>query len=171
MSEEEVLTKVKSMVSYAKSLCNDIEFSLEDATRTDKDFMVKVIKTAINSGATIINIPDTVGYIQPDEYKYLINYIRTNIKDIDQVKLSTHCHNDLGLAIANTLAAIESGITQVECTVNGIGERAGNTALEQIVTAIKVRKDYYKDIYTNINMKEIKKVSDLLVDITETFLL
>lgn len=166
MSEEEVLIKVRKMVAYAKSLCDDIEFSLEDATRTEKDFMIKVISVAIKSGANVINIPDTVGYTQLEEYKNLINYIKENVKDIEKVKLSTHCHNDLGLAVANSLVAITSGVTQVECTVNGIGERAGNAAMEQIVMALNVRKDFYKDYYTDINISEIKSASDLLVDIT-----
>lgn len=165
MSEEEVLIKVRQMVSYAKSLCKDIEFSLEDATRSDKEFMVKVISTAIKSGANVINIPDTVGYITPGEYKDIITYIKNNVPNINEAELSTHCHNDLGLAVANTLAGIEVGITQVECTVNGIGERAGNAALEEIVMALKIRQDYYmKD--TNINVGEIINASKKLVEIT-----
>ncbi len=165
MSEEEVLMKVRSMVKYAKSLCEDIEFSLEDATRTDKEFMVKVITIAIESGANVINIPDTVGYIVPNEYRNIINYIKNNVPNINNVELSTHCHNDLGLAVANTLSGIEEGITQVECTVNGIGERAGNAALEEIVMALNVRNDYY-NVKTDINIKEIINSSKMLVDIT-----
>ena len=165
MTEEEVLNKVKEMVKYAKSLCDDIEFSLEDATRTEKEFMVSVIKEAINSGATTINIPDTVGYITPTEYKEIIEYIKNNVPNIDTITLSTHCHNDLGLGVANTLEAIKNGVTQVECTVNGIGERAGNAALEEIVMALKIRNDYY-NADTNIDIKEIINSSKLLVDIT-----
>lgn len=165
MTEEQVLNKVKEMVKYAKSLCDDIEFSLEDATRTEKEFMVNVIKEAINSGATTINIPDTVGYITPLEYKEIIEYIKNNVPNIDTITLSTHCHNDLGLGVANTLEAIKNGVTQVECTVNGIGERAGNAALEEIVMALKIRNDYY-NADTNINIKEIINSSKLLVDIT-----
>lgn len=165
MSEEEVLIKVRQMVKYAKSLCEDIEFSLEDATRTNKDFMVKVISIAIESGATTINIPDTVGYITPIEYQKIIQYIKSHVKKINAVTLSTHCHNDIGLAVANTLAAIQSGVEQVECTINGIGERAGNAALEEIVMALKVRKDYYK-YDSGINVKEIIPTSKMLVDIT-----
>lgn len=165
MTEEEVLSKVKEMVTYAKSLCSDIEFSLEDATRTEKDFMVEVIKEAINSGATTINIPDTVGYITPIEYKEIIKYINENVENIEDITLSTHCHNDLGLAVANTLEAINNGVTQVECTVNGIGERAGNAALEEIVMALKIRNDYY-NADTDINIKEIINSSKLLVGIT-----
>ena len=165
MTEQQVLNKVKEMVKYAKSLCDDIEFSLEDATRTEKEFMVSVIKEAINSGATTINIPDTVGYITPTEYKEIIEYIKNNVPNIDTITLSTHCHNDLGLGVANTLEAIKNGVTQVECTVNGIGERAGNAALEEIVMALKIRNDYY-NADTNINIKEIINSSKLLVDIT-----
>lgn len=165
MTEQQVLNKVKEMVKYAKSLCDDIEFSLEDATRTEKEFMVIVIKEAINSGATTINIPDTVGYITPTEYKEIIEYIKNNVSNIDSITLSTHCHNDLGLGVANTLEAIKNGVTQVECTVNGIGERAGNAALEEIVMALKIRNDYY-NADTNINIKEIINSSKLLVDIT-----
>ena len=165
MTEQQVLNKVKEMVKYAKSLCDDIEFSLEDATRTEKEFMVIVIKEAINSGATTINIPDTVGYITPTEYKEIIEYIKNNVPNIDTITLSTHCHNDLGLGVANTLEAIKNGVTQVECTVNGIGERAGNAALEEIVMALKIRNDYY-NADTNINIKEIINSSKLLVDIT-----
>lgn len=165
MNEEEVLLCVRRMVSYAKGLCEDIEFSLEDATRTDKEFMCKVIAIAIESGATTINIPDTVGYTTPDEYKALIQYVKGNVENIDKVVLSTHCHNDLGLAVANTLSAVEAGITQVECTVNGIGERAGNAALEEIVMALRVRKEYYQK-ETNIQIKEIINTSKMLVEIT-----
>ena len=165
MTEQQVLNKVKEMVKYAKSLCDDIEFSLEDATRTEKEFMVSVIKEAINSGATTINIPDTVGYITPTEYKEIIEYIKNNVPNIDSITLSTHCHNDLGLGVANTLEAIKNGVTQVECTVNGIGERAGNAALEEIVMALKIRNDYY-NADTNIDIKEIINSSKLLVDIT-----
>ncbi len=168
MTKEEVLIKVRSMVRYAKSLCDDIEFSLEDATRTEKEFMVKVITTAIESGANVINIPDTVGYITPNEYRNIIDYIKNNVPNIDNIELSTHCHNDLGLAVANTLAGMEQGITQIECTVNGIGERAGNAALEEIVMALIVKSDYYK-AKTDINIKEIINSSKILVDITGSF--
>lgn len=169
MSKEEVLMKVREMVKYAKSLCDDIEFSLEDATRTEKTFMVQVIAIAIESGANVINIPDTVGYTTPNEYANIIKYIKENVPNIEKIELSTHCHNDLGLAVANTLSAVAAGITQVECTVNGIGERAGNAALEEIVMALKIRNDYYQSI-SNINIKEIKNSSNILVDITGSYI-
>lgn len=165
MSEEEVLIKVGQMVKYAKSLCDDIEFSLEDATRTERSFMIEVINTAINSGANVINIPDTVGIMIPNEYGDMINFIKQNVRNIENVSLSTHCHNDLGLAVGNTLAGVEAGVSQVECTVNGIGERAGNAALEEIVMALRVREDYY-GIGTNINVREIINSSRMLVAIT-----
>lgn len=169
MSKEEVLMKVREMVKYAKSLCDDIEFSLEDATRTEKTFMVQVIAIAIESGANVINIPDTVGYTTPNEYANIIKYIKENVPNIEKIELSTHCHNDLGLAVANTLSAVAAGVTQVECTVNGIGERAGNAALEEIVMALKIRNDYYQSI-SNINIKEIKNSSNMLVDITGSYI-
>lgn len=168
MTKEEVLSKVDELVKYAKSKCDDIEFSMEDATRSNIEFMIKVIKTAINSGANVINIPDTVGYITPTEYQNIINTIKENV-DLTNIELSCHCHNDLGLAVANSIAAIESGITQVECTVNGIGERAGNAALEEIVMALKIRNDYYQ-VNSNINIAKIKETSNLLVDITGSYI-
>ena len=166
-SREEVINIVKDCVSYAKNKVFDIEFSLEDATRTDKDFACEIIDVAIDSGATVINIPDTVGYITPFEFVKLIKYLKKHSK-LDTVDISVHCHNDIGLATANSLSSILAGITQIECTMNGIGERAGNTALEEVVAAIKTRKDIY-DAYTNINTKNIKSVSDLVVNSTNSY--
>ena len=163
-TKEEVLKKIKESISYAKKKINEIEFSLEDATRSDKDFACKVIDTAIKSGATTINIPDTVGYSTPDEFCEFINYLKQNSR-LNEVAISVHCHNDLGLATANSLAAIKIGIDQIECTVNGIGERAGNTAMEEVVAAIKTKKDYY-NAYTNIDTKKIKSISDMVVHAT-----
>lgn len=165
MSEEEVLEKVKKYVSYAKSKCDDIEFSAEDATRSDVEFLCKVFAVAIEAGATTINIPDTVGYITPNEYADIIKRVKEGTKGIENIDISVHCHNDLGLAVANSLSAIEAGATQVECTVNGIGERAGNTALEELVMALKTRRDYYKKD-TNIVTEEIMNASNLLAQIT-----
>lgn len=164
-SREEVIKVTDEMVRYAKSFCEDIEFSCEDATRTDLDYMCDVIETAINAGATTINIPDTVGYTTPEEYFDIITYIKKNTKGIDKVAISVHCHNDLGLAVANSLSAIKAGADQVECTVNGIGERAGNAALEEIVMALKTRPDFFEHT-TNINTKEIMKSSKLISYIT-----
>lgn len=164
ITREEVINKTKEMVRYAKSKCEDIEFSLEDATRTNLEFMTQVIATAINSGATTINLADTVGFITPEEFKNVIEYLKVTVPNIDNIALGCHCHNDLNLATSNSLAAIESGVTQVECCVNGIGERAGNTALEQIVMALHVRKDHYKK-ETNIDISKLLETSKLVADI------
>lgn len=158
-TRDEVLEQAISAVKYAKKYCEDVEFSPEDAVRSDFDFLCKVISAAIDAGATVINIPDTVGYALPWEFGELIKRIRENVKNIDKVILSVHCHNDLGLAVANSLSAIINGAQQVECTINGLGERAGNAALEEIVMAIKVR-NLGKDV--RINTKEIYKTSRLV---------
>lgn len=163
MSKAEVLKQTKEMVKYAKSKCDDIEFSAEDATRTEKEFLVEVFNTAIESGANVINIPDTVGYTTPDEFYQLVSYVKENISK--DVEISVHCHNDLGLAVANSIAAIKGGATQIECTINGIGERAGNAALEELAMILDTRKDYF-DIRTNINTKQIMKASKDLIAIT-----
>jgi 2-isopropylmalate synthase len=163
MTKEEVLKRTYEMVKYAKEKCDDIEFSAEDATRTEKEFLVSVFNKAIEAGATVINIPDTVGYTTPDEFYKLVSYVKKNIPlDVD---ISVHCHDDLGLAVANSLSAIKAGANQVECTINGIGERAGNAALEEIVMILDTRKDYY-DFSNQINTKEIMKASKELISIT-----
>lgn len=162
-TREEVKNIVHEMVSYAKSKCDDIEFSLEDATRTDKDFACEIINIAISSGATTINIPDTVGYMMPHEFMDFITYIRKN-SNIDEVDMSVHCHNDLGLATANTISAVMCGATQVEVTVNGIGERAGNTSLEEVVAIIDTKKSI--GMTTGIELSEIKNISDMVVNAT-----
>lgn len=167
MSREEVIKNVGDMVSYAKSKCSDIEFSLEDGTRTDWDFACKVIDTAIVSGATTINIPDTVGYIIPFEFIEFLTYLKNNSK-LGQVDLSVHCHNDLGMATANSMAAVKCGASQIECTINGIGERAGNTALEEIVAIIDTRKDYF-NAKTNIDKSMIYNLSQEVVRATGSF--
>ncbi|MDD4089703.1 MAG: 2-isopropylmalate synthase, partial [Tissierellia bacterium] len=165
MTEEEVLLSTEEMVAYAKSKCEDIEFSAEDATRSNVDFISKVFDKAIRAGATTINIPDTVGYTMPDEYYNFITAIIKRCPALKTVDISVHCHNDLGLGAANSIAAIKAGATQIECTVNGIGERAGNAALEEIVMALKVRKDIL-NADTRIDAKQIFKSSSLLTQIT-----
>ncbi|WP_297637303.1 2-isopropylmalate synthase [uncultured Clostridium sp.] len=165
MSREEVLEKIKQMVGYAKSLVHEIEFSPEDASRTDKKFLYEVLECAINAGASILNIPDTVGYSTPKEFGDLIKGIKENVKNIDNVVISVHCHNDLGLAVANSLAAIENGTQQVECAVNGLGERAGNAALEEIIMALKTRKDIYK-VNLNLDTEKICRLSKLVSHFT-----
>lgn len=164
---DEVRLITKEMVSYAKSKCNDIEFSLEDATRTNWDFACEIINIAIDSGATTINIPDTVGFMTPYEFSEFIEYLRKNSK-LDTVDISIHCHNDLGLATANTLFAVIEGANQVEVTVNGIGERAGNTSLEEIVAIIDTKKSL--GFYTDIDLSKIKYISDEVVKATNSFI-
>lgn len=161
MKPEEVMERTSAMVAYAKKYCGDVEFSAEDATRSDPKFLVKVFEAAIKSGATVLNIPDTVGYTTPDEMFELVTYIKNNTADIDKVRIAVHCHNDLGMAVANTLAAVKAGASQAECTVNGIGERAGNAALEEIVMALNTRKSFY-DAVCNIDTKQIYRTSKLL---------
>ena len=165
MSREDLYEKAVSMVKYAKSFVESIEFSAEDATRTDMNFLCEVIEGVIAAGATTVNIPDTVGFATPFEFYDFIKNIRERVKGIKNIILSVHCHNDLGLGVANSLAAIQAGVGQVECTINGIGERAGNAALEEIVMALDVRKDIY-NAATNINTAEIYRSSQLLTHIT-----
>ncbi len=165
MDEEQVLDAIKTSVSLARNLVAEVDWSPEDATRSTKDFLFKAIETAIKYGANTINIPDTVGYTTPEEYFELITAIRNNVANIDKVIISAHCHNDLGLAVANSLAAITAGARQIECTINGIGERAGNAALEEIVMAIKTRADFYK-INTKIDTTQISRISKLVSTIT-----
>ncbi len=165
MTPEEVLNQAREMVKYAKKYCSDIEFSAEDASRSNPEFLYRVFEAVIQAGATTINVPDTVGYTSPEEFAALIRGIKQNVPSIDKAIISVHCHNDLGLAVANSLAAIGAGAMQIECTVNGIGERAGNAALEEIVMNLSTRKDLY-GAQTKINTKEIYKTSKLLSSIT-----
>ena len=165
MEPEEVLQRAVEMVSYAKSLCKDVEFSPEDGSRTRPEFLYRVLEAVIDAGATIVNIPDTVGYSTPAEFGALIKGIRVNVPNIEKVIISIHCHNDLGLAVANSLAAIENGAQQVECTINGLGERAGNAALEELVMALRTRKDYF-DIHTNIVTEQLYRCSTLISSLT-----
>jgi len=165
MTREQVLRRISEMVAYAKSFCDDIEFSAEDASRSDRAFLAQCYSNAVAAGATTLNVPDTVGYATPQEMGDLIRYLRENVKGIENTDISTHCHNDLGLAVANTLACVEAGATQVECTVNGIGERAGNASLEELVMAIRTRKDFY-NADTGVNTRQIYRSSKLLSSIT-----
>ena len=161
MTRQEVLARVREMVSYAKQYCDDVEFSPEDAGRSDPEFLVEVLATAIEAGATTLNIPDTVGYTLPHEFGELIRYLREHTPGADRVIWSVHCHNDLGLATANTLAGIMAGARQAEVTVNGIGERAGNTALEEVVMALWVRRSVF-GLETNIVTQEIYRTSEMV---------
>jgi len=152
-------------VAYAKTFCSDVEFSAEDAGRTDIGYLADVIEIAIQAGATTVNIPDTVGYTFPSEYAAKIQELKRRVKNIDKAIISVHCHNDLGLAVANSISALQSGARQVECTINGIGERAGNASLEEIVMALKVRKDF-NNFYTDINHSEIISTSRMVSGFT-----
>ena len=165
MSPEQVLQRISDMVSYAKSFCDDIECSAEDASRSDWAFLAQCYSNAVAAGATTLNVPDTVGYSTPAEMAELITYLRQNVTGVENVDISVHCHNDLGMAVANSLACVKAGATQIECTVNGIGERAGNASLEEIVMALHTRRDFY-DAETNINTKQIYRSSKLLSNIT-----
>ena len=162
---DDVYSQAIEAVKYAKRLTGNVEFSAEDASRSDPDFLCKVLNGAIEAGATTVNIPDTVGYMAPDEFFKLIEYVRNNVPLIDMADISVHCHNDLGLAVANSLAAIKAGATQVECTINGIGERAGNAAMEELVMNLYSKKEFY-DAFTGIDSTQLYRSSRLLSQLT-----
>lgn len=165
MTSEEVYERSVSMVRYARNLCPDVEFSLEDCSRSERPFIYRVVEGVIAAGAKTVNIPDTVGYAVPSEFSQLIRDIRSNVPNIDQAVISVHCHDDLGLGVANSLAAVEAGASQVECTINGIGERAGNAALEEIVMAIKTRHEHFQ-AYTDIDTTKIYATSRCVTSVT-----
>lgn len=162
-TREAVLERAVEAVKYAKNFVDDVEFYAEDAGRTDNDFLAKVCEEVIKAGATVLNIPDTTGYCLPEEYGQKIKYLRDNVKDIDKAILSCHCHNDLGMATANSISGIINGARQIECTINGLGERAGNTALEEVVMIIKQHPDL--NFFTNINSKMLNEMSYLVSDL------
>jgi len=164
-SRAQVLKEAVAAVKLARSYTPNVEFSPMDATRSDKDYLVEMVSAVIDAGASTVNIPDTVGYTIPEEYGNLIAYLFASVKNMGDTIISVHCHNDLGLAVANSLAAITNGARQVECTINGIGERAGNTAMEEIVMALATRRDLYS-LYTKIKTEQIYKTSRLLTQIT-----
>lgn len=161
-NREAILQRAFDAVSYAKSFVEDVEFYAEDAGRTDNDYLARVCETAIKAGATVLNIPDTTGYCLPHEYGAKIKYLRENVKDIDKAILSCHCHNDLGLATANSIEGVINGARQIECTINGIGERAGNTALEEVVMILKQHP--YLNLDTNIKTEMLYGISQLVSD-------
>ncbi|MDO8525056.1 MAG: 2-isopropylmalate synthase [Candidatus Omnitrophota bacterium] len=165
-AEDEILKLAVASVKYARSKCGDIEFSPEDASRTEKEFLYKVVEAVIAAGAGTVNIPDTVGYATPFEFADMIKGIRNNVPNIDKCVISVHCHNDLGLGVSNSLAAVLNGARQVECTINGLGERAGNASLEEIVMAIRTRNDIFKSVSTGINTRELYKTSRLVSKLT-----
>ena len=159
-TREDIIARAKFAVSYAKSYVEDVEFYAEDAGRTDNEFLARVCEEAIKSGATVLNIPDTTGYCLPEEYGAKIKYLRENVKGIENVILSCHCHNDLGMATANSISGAVNGARQIECTINGIGERAGNTALEEVVMIFKQHP--YLNLYTDIDSKQLNEMSRLV---------
>ena len=166
ISRADCLRQIRHAVSYARKLCGEVEFSAEDASRTDIDFLCKAFETAIAAGATVVNIPDTVGYSTPDEFGTLVASVMNRVKGIGNVTVSTHCHDDLGLAVANSLAGVRAGARQVECTICGIGERAGNAALEEVVMGLRTRRDAYGELATRIRTEEIARTAHLLSTIT-----
>ena len=165
ITREQCLEQARNAVRHAKSLCADVEFSPEDATRTEVGFLCQIVEAVIAAGATTVNIPDTVGYSMPEEYGQLIRTLREKVPGIERVTISTHCHNDLGLAVANSLAGVQQGALQVECTINGIGERAGNASLEEIVMAMRVRPDRYA-YETGVAGEQLFPSSQMLAEIT-----
>ncbi len=165
ISRAEALDSIGKMVEYAKARCPEVEFSAEDSSRSDIEFLAQAFAIAVEAGATILNVPDTVGYATPEEYGGIFRTLRAKVSDRPGVVWSAHCHNDLGLAVANSLAAVEAGARQVECTINGIGERAGNAALEEIAVALAVRPDRY-DTETRLKLSELYAISRLLSEIT-----
>ena len=165
LNKEEVIDRINETVSHARNLCEDVQWSPMDATRTEEDFLCKVVDTAIKAGATTINIPDTVGYTAPRESAKIISMLKQKVENIESVILATHCHNDLGMATANSLAAVEAGARQIECTINGLGERAGNTALEEVVMALKVRNDIMP-FHTNIVTTKLITASRLVATVS-----
>ena len=165
LTPAEVLERISGSVDYAVKCANEVEFSAEDATRSDREFLAEVCRRAVEAGASVVNLPDTVGYTTPAEYAQLFEDMRSLCPSLDQIELSVHCHDDLGLAVANSLAGVAAGATQVECTINGIGERAGNAALEEIVMALRVRADAH-NVDTAIDPGAIWNASSLVSELT-----
>ena len=165
MAKEEIVKRAVEGVKRAKGYFEDIEFSPEDAARTELDFLAEVVEKAIEAGATTVNIPDTVGYAVPEQYAAAIRYLKKNVRNIEQAVISVHCHDDLGMAVANSLAALKEGARQVECTINGLGERAGNCSLEEVVMAVRTRSDYF-GCETSINTKRLFPTSRLVSHVT-----
>ncbi len=164
MTQEKVLSTIDEMVRYARNYMPEVEFSAEDAMRSEKEFLAKALETAIAAGATVVNVPDTVGYATPAEMIEMIKYLQNNVRGIENVTLSVHCHNDLGLGVANSLAAVMAGAGQIECTINGLGERAGNAAMEEVVMGLRTRRNYY-NCDTNIDTTQIYPASRLVYNL------
>jgi 2-isopropylmalate synthase len=162
-TQEDILERAIQCVKWAKNYANDVEFYAEDAGRTDNEYLARVVEAVIKAGATVVNIPDTTGYCLPHDYGNKIAYLMNNVSNIDKAILSCHCHNDLGLATANSIAGVINGARQIECTINGLGERAGNTSLEEVVMVIKQHKEL--DLYTNINTQQLNPLSRQVSDV------
>ena len=165
ISREEALSRITKMIRFGRQHCEEVEFSAEDASRSDIDYLCEVILACAESGATIINLPDTVGYSTPQEYGEMFRIARKTLSAYPNVVLSAHCHDDLGLAVANSLAAIEAGVRQIECTINGIGERAGNASLEELAVALHIRQNFYQ-VSTNLHLEKLYPTSRMLSTIT-----
>ena len=165
MAKEQIIHTAVEGVKFAHSLCGDVEFSPEDASRTELEFLAQVVEAAIDAGATTINVPDTVGYTVPEEFHEVFSYLKRNVRNIDKAVLSVHCHNDLGMAVANSLAAVRAGARQIECTINGIGERAGNCSLEEVAMALKTRENVF-GVHTGIQTTRLYPMSRLVSQIT-----
>ncbi len=165
MAKEEIVRRAVESVQRARGYCDNVEFSPEDAARTELDFLAEVVEKAVEAGATTVNIPDTVGYAMPNQYAAAIQHLKKHVRGIDNVVISVHCHNDLGLAVANSLAALKEGARQVECTINGLGKRAGNCALEEVVMAVRTRQDFF-GLQVNINTKRLCPTSRLVAHVT-----
>lgn len=163
----EILDMAVRGVSLAAGLCREVQFSAEDASRTESEFLAEVVEAVIDAGASIVNIPDTVGYTMPDEFHRLISYLKSNVPNVERAVLSVHCHDDMGLAVANSLAAVRAGATQVEGTINGIGERAGNTALEEVIMAMRSRPDFFSGLETGIRTRELVKTSRMVAAMSD----
>ncbi len=167
ITREQALEAIVAMIRYARQRVGEVEFSAEDAGRTDIEYLCRVCRAAVDAGATVLNLPDTVGYAVPEEYGEMFRQVREYLGDPEGVMLSAHCHDDLGMAVANSLAAVRAGVRQIECTINGIGERAGNAALEEVAVALAVRKESF-GVTTNLHLAELYRTSRLLTEITST---
>ncbi|MFH0753268.1 MAG: hypothetical protein V2A70_01735 [Candidatus Omnitrophota bacterium] len=168
MNQSQALDRVVLAVKYAAKHCSDIQFTAEDAGRTDRNFLIKAVRAAVKAGATTVNLADTVGFLMPDEFGGLVKFVREKVVEFDHVRLSVHVHNDLGLALASTLAAAEAGADQLECTINGIGDRAGICALEEMACVLKVRQDYYSSVRADIHEEFLVPASRMVAQCTGT---
>lgn len=161
-SREQIRNMAVKSVAMASDLCGEVQFSAEDASRTEPEFLAEIVESVIDAGAAVINIPDTVGFTMPEEYFRLISYLKSHVPNVDRIRLSVHCHDDMGMAVANSLAAIRAGVRQIEGTINGIGERAGNTALEEVIMALHSRRDFFSEVWTGVRTNELVRTSRMV---------